>query len=51
MQARYRVEGAYYQPSPKTDDSRTLSVGDTITILYSVKTPQMAEIVELREQP
>ncbi len=49
VQAKYRVNGEIYQTSTKDDIDKILSLGDTVTIIYSSKTPQMHEIKELKE--
>jgi len=50
VQAKYRVGNKYYQTSSKTDDNRTLSEGDTVTVIYSERTPQLSEIQELAKE-
>ena len=49
VQAEYKIEGKTYQTSSKDDKDMTLSLGDTVTIIYSSKTPQMHEIKELKQ--
>lgn len=49
VQAKYEVEGKVYQTSSKEDKDKTLNLGDTITIIYSAKNPQMSEIKELKK--
>lgn len=50
VQAKYRVGNEYYRTSSKTDDNRTLFEGDTVTVIYSERTPQLSEIQELAEE-
>lgn len=50
VQAKYRVGNKYFRTSSKTDDKRTLSEGDTVTVIYSERTPQLSEIQELTKE-
>lgn len=47
VQATYQVSNRSYTTSSKNDEHMILSVGDTVTILYSSKTPEMSQIKEL----
>jgi len=47
VQATYKVGGTIYRTSTKDDADETLQTGDTVTVLYSSKTPEISEIKEL----
>ena len=47
--AKYVVNNKYYRTSTKENPEKTLFEGDTVTILYSKRTPEMSEIIELVE--
>ena len=49
VQAEYKIEGKTYQTSPEKDEDMILRFGDTVTIIYSSKTPQIHEIKELKQ--
>lgn len=47
IQAIYDINGKSYRTSSKYDKDKTLALGDTVTIIYSSKTPENSEIKEL----
>ncbi|MCJ8165420.1 hypothetical protein MKJ04_11250 [Pontibacter sp. E15-1] len=47
VQVNYEVEGETYRTSTKDDVDRTLNIGDTVTVSYSSKTPEMSKVKEL----
>jgi len=47
VQAEYKIGGELFKTSYKEDEDKILTKGDTVTILYSSKTPQLSEILEL----
>ena len=47
VQATYRVGEIVYRSSTKDDADETLQAGDTVTVIYSSKTPEICEIKEL----
>jgi hypothetical protein len=47
VNAKYIVNGKNFKTSTKENKERTYTKGDTITIIYSKKTPQLSEIKEL----
>ncbi len=49
IQASYNVNGKSYRSSSKDDKDKTLALGDTVTIIYSSKTPENCDIKELIE--
>ncbi|WP_106795172.1 hypothetical protein [Aquimarina sp. Aq78] len=49
VQAYYNVNNKPYKTSTKENPEKSLSKGDTVTILYSKTTPQMSEILELEK--
>jgi hypothetical protein len=49
VRAKYIVNNKYYRTSTKDNLEKTLFEGDTVTIIYSSKTPQMSEILELNK--
>jgi hypothetical protein len=50
VQATYAVNGVRYQTASKDDKDETLMYGDTVTVVYSSRTPEISEIKELLEQ-
>ena len=49
VQASYIINGKLYQTTSREDEDRILTYGDTITIIYSSKTPENCKIKELEE--
>tara|TARA_B100001179_G_scaffold227394_1_gene209877 strand:- start:1238 stop:1678 length:441 start_codon:yes stop_codon:yes gene_type:complete len=49
VRAKYNVGNKTFYTSTKENPEKTLFAGDTITIIYSEKTPQMSEIMELKK--
>ena len=49
VKAKYSVDNKLYYTSTKENPEKKLTIGDTITILYSKTTPQMSEILELKK--
>ncbi|KAA5827793.1 hypothetical protein FPF71_02855 [Algibacter amylolyticus] len=49
VRAKYKVGNKTFYTSTKENSEKTFFEGDTITIIYSEKTPQMSEIVELKK--
>jgi len=50
VRAKYNVGNKTFHTSTKENPEKTLFEGDTITIIYSEKTPQMSEIIELKKK-
>jgi hypothetical protein len=50
VKAKYIVGDKTFHTSTKENPERTLFVGDTIRIKYSEKTPQISEIIELKNK-
>lgn len=50
VKAKYTVGNKTFYTSTKENPEKTLFVGDTIRINYSEKTPQMSEIIELKNK-
>ena len=50
VRAKYNVGNKTFYTSTKENPEKTLFEGDTITIIYSEKTPQMSEIMELKKE-
>ena len=50
VKAKYIVENKIFHTSTKENPEKTLIIGDTVTINYSEKTPQMSEITELKNK-
>jgi hypothetical protein len=46
VQAKYEVGGKSFQAATKDDINRTLNIGDTVTVIYSSKTPEMSPKME-----
>jgi len=49
VRATYKVDGESYSTSTKENRDKTIFLNDTVTIIYSKKTPQMSEIHELEQ--
>ena len=47
VKATYYVKGKEYHTSTKDDVDRVLKDGDTVTVIYSLKTPEMSQIKDL----
>ena len=50
VKAKYIVGDKTFHTSTKENPEKTLFVGDTIRIKYSEKTPQISEIIELKNK-
>ncbi len=50
VRAKYSVGNKTFYTPTKENPEKTLFKGDTITIIYSQKTPQMSKIKELKKQ-
>lgn len=48
VQAVYHVNGRRYQTPTNEDRDRTLENGDTVSVVYSSRTPEISEIRELQ---
>jgi len=49
VNAIFKVKNKKYQTSSKDDKDKILSIGDTVLIIYSSKTPEINEIKELTD--